>query len=186
MVKNMVLKPWKKLGSRKAADLKLFRARWDKLENPRTGQAMERLVLETPDWVNVVPVTTDGEVVLVHQYRFGIEALSVEIPGGLIDPGEDSEAAARRELAEETGFTGGDWQYLGMVEPNPAFHNNDCHHWLAWDVIKTQEPVLDAGEDILVQTVSFDRIRQMISSGELKHVLALSALSRVKAIWQKM
>lgn len=178
------LKIWKKLDSRTGENLKLFNVRWDRSENPRTNKSMERLVLETPDWVNVVPVTREKKVVLVTQYRFGVEKLTIEIPGGLIDSGEASKGAAMRELKEETGYTSGRWIYLGSVEPNPAFHDNLCHHWLALDVEKTGEPSLDPGEDIQVETVSFEEIRKLITSGKLQHVLALSALSRVPQIWQ--
>jgi len=177
-------KLWKKIKSKAGPDLKLFRVRWDSLENPRTNQVMERLVLETDDWVNVVPITSDNHILMVNQYRFGVGKITSEIPGGLIDEGEDSKTAAIRELKEETGYTGGEWIYLGSVEPNPAFHTNLCHHWLALSVEKTLEPVLDPGEDIKVETVSFSDLRELIASGQIAHVLALSALSRVPQIWQ--
>ena len=178
------LKPWNLIESRKGPDLKLFKVRWDSMQNPRTKQILKRLVLETEDWVNIVPITTDNTVVLVEQYRFGVSKLTLEIPGGLIDNGEDSKTAAMRELEEETGYTGGKWIYLGSVEPNPAFHTNRCHHWLAQGVEKTKEPALDPGEDIKVTTVSYTELRESISSNNLEHVLALSALSRVPQIWQ--
>jgi 8-oxo-dGTP pyrophosphatase MutT (NUDIX family) len=178
------LKEWKKIKSESGPNLKLFKVRWDSMENPRTKQVLKRLVLETEDWVNIVPITGDDQVVLVEQYRFGVSRMTCEIPGGLIDPGEDSKTSAIRELGEETGYTGGEWIYLGFVDPNPAFHTNRCHHWLALGVEKTKEPVLDPGEDIRVSTKSFSEIRDSISSGKIGHVLALSALSRVPRIWQ--
>ena len=177
-------KPWKRIKSKSGPDLKLFQVRWDSLKNPRTDKVLERLVLETNDWVNVVPITSDNHIVMVNQYRFGLSKITSEIPGGLIDDGEDSKSAAIRELAEETGYTGGEWISLGSVEPNPAFHTNRCHHWLALGVERTLDPVLDPGEDIEVETLSFSDIRESIISGRIGHVLALSALSRVPQIWQ--
>jgi len=184
MKNDKPLKIWKKIQSVNGDDLKIFRIRWDKMESPRTGQQMDRLVLETPDWVNVVPITKNNQVILVRQYRFGVAKITAEIPGGLIDDGEDSKTAAIRELKEETGYSRGNWIYLGAVEPNPAYHDNLCHHWLALGVEKTCEPHLDPGEDIRVDKKNFQEVREMIAAGEFRHVLALSALSRVKAIWQ--
>jgi 8-oxo-dGTP pyrophosphatase MutT (NUDIX family) len=178
------LKNWRLVNSKPGPDLRLFKVRWDSMENPRTSQVLKRLVLETEDWVNIVPITTDKRVVLVEQYRFGVSKMTCEIPGGLIDQGEDSKSAAMRELEEETGFTGGRWIYLGSVDPNPAFHTNRCHHWLALGVEKSKEPVLDPGEDIRVSTISFPDLRIKIASGQIGHVLALSALSRVAQIWK--
>ena len=176
-------KSWKTIRSTAGSDLKLFKTRWDAMQNPRTGQVMDRLVLETPDWVNIVPVTTDNHVILVRQYRFGVSKVTLEIPGGLIDSGEDSLRAAQRELLEETGYGGGEWIYLGAVQPNPAFHTNLCHHWLAKNVSKVSEPQQDPGEDIVVDKISFTTARSLIKEGDLAHVLALSALSRVRDIW---
>ena len=91
-----------------------------------------------------------------------------------------------RELQEETGYTTENWQYLGFVEPNPAFLNNKCHHWLALDVIKTAEPELDDGEDIAVDLYSYEQLADAIRQGVVNHVLALSALSRIPEFWQQL
>lgn len=174
---------WQKMSSERGPELLLFQTRYDMMKNPRTGRVMKRVVLEAPDWVNVVAVTPEKMVVFVRQFRFGTGKITTEIPAGLIDPGEDSKAAAIRELKEETGFTTNNWNYLGYVEPNPAFLNNRCHHWLAEDVVRTSPTDLDEGEDIEVVLFSVSDLISAVECGEVDHVLALSALSRIPDIW---
>lgn len=157
----------------------LFRPRWDTLKNPRTEQVMDRLVLETPDWVNVVALTEARRLVCVRQFRFGTGEITLEIPGGVISPREAHGDAASRELREETGYTSQRWTYLGCVQPNPAFLDNICHHWLAQDARRTHELQLDSGEDIVVLELELDDVRAKIASGEIRHSLVVTALSRV-------
>jgi len=172
-------KSWKRIQTELGPNLKIFQVRFNWLQNPRNSIVCKATQLEAPDWVNVVALTPEGEVVVVRQYRFGIEKVTTEIPAGTIEKGESSQAAAARELKEETGYTTPDWEYLGYVEPNPAFLNNKCHLWLAKDVAKTHPPELDEGENILVKVMSLKELRQEIAEGRLRHSLALVALSRV-------
>jgi len=175
---------WQVLGSRyEDAGLMLFEKRIDRLRNPRNGQVFERLVLESVDWVNVVALDADGRSLMIRQYRFGVGYTTLETPGGMVDPGEDSKTAAARELLEETGFASDNWSYLGAVEPNPAFHNHLCHHWLAQDVYRAQTQNLGDGESIALEFMTQEQVRAAVVSGELKHALALSALSRVFSVW---
>ena len=122
---------------------------------------------------------------MVRQYRFGVGYPTLETPGGMVDPGEDSLAAARRELLEETGFTGGRWRYLGAVEPNPAIHDHLCHHWLAEGVKQTEQPANTGGEHIHVTLMSETEVRAAVQDGTLRHALALSALARVFDLWPR-
>lgn len=175
---------WQRLDSRyEDAGLMLFEKRIDTLRNPRNGKSFERLVLESVDWVNVVALDAQGRSLMIRQFRFGVGYNTLETPGGMVDPGEDSKTAAARELLEETGYTSDSWHYLGAVEPNPAFHNHLCHHWLAKDVVAREDQNLGAGEAINLEFMSQAEVRQAVESGELKHALALSALSRVFPIW---
>ena len=175
---------WEKVGSEAGPQLPLFRVRIDVMRHPQSAEPFQRLVLESVDWVNVVAVTRDGKSVMVEQYRFGIGDLTTEPVAGLVDPGEDSLTAAKRELLEETGYAGEKWRYLGAVQPNPAFHNNLCHHWLAEDVVAVQSPAPDAGEAIRVHLMTLEEIRAAMRAGSLRHTLALSALSRVYPLWE--
>ncbi len=175
--------PWQLIRSEQGPDLTLFRARFDWMENPRNGRSVKAVVLEAPEWVNVVAVTPQGKFIVVRQYRFGVGRPTTEIPAGIVEPGEASQQAAMRELQEETGYTATDWEYLGYTEPNPAFLNNLCHQWLARNVTRTHLPALDEGEDIWVGEMSEEELRQEIEAGRLRHCLALVALSHVIRLW---
>src|SRR5687768_5692732 len=111
--------PWQVVRSEADTDYRIFRARIEHTRAPRSGEVHRFVVLDTPDWINVVPVTRDGKVVLVRQFRHGLKDLSLELPGGLVDPGETPADAARRELLEETGYATEQWEPLGFVHPNP-------------------------------------------------------------------
>jgi 8-oxo-dGTP pyrophosphatase MutT (NUDIX family) len=176
---------WRRLSSRSGPELPLFDVRLDDMEHPESGDVLSRLVLSSVDWVNMVALTASGESVMVRQFRFGIGYPTLEIPGGMVDPGEDSLTAARRELAEETGFTGGMWRYLGAVEPNPAIHDHLCHHWLAEGVVRTRAPANTGGERIEVRLMSEEAVKAAVLDGTIRHALALSALARVFDLWPR-
>jgi len=144
----------------------------------RTGTA-QVVRMCSPDWVNAVPITSDGQVVLVRQHRWGIDAPSLEIPGGIVDPGEDPIDAARRELLEETGYAGGHWEELGWVWPNPAIQDNRTWMYLARGVEPVAEPSPDSGEDITIELHSLDAVRELIADGTIAHSLAVVSLQSV-------
>lgn len=179
MPNQYTARPWKLIGTEKGPDIPLLRVRFDWLENPRNSKPLKALVLESPDWVNVVALTPERRLVVVRQFRFGSSKLATEIPAGIVEPGEDPEHAARRELLEETGYVSERWSYLGWVEPNPAIQNNHCHQWLAQDAVQVQQPMLDDSEDIASLEITLDELHREIRNETMRNSLALLALSRV-------
>ncbi len=174
---------WALLDSEPGPDLMIFSARFDRLRNPRNGLEMRRVVLPSVDWINVVAIDSNAACIMVRQYRFGAGEITLETPGGMVDPGEAPIESAKRELLEETGYGGGQWSSLGSVAPNPAYHDNRCHHFLARDVGYVQQPDQGDGEAIEVISMTESEIISAARDGSISHVLALSALARVYPIW---
>ena len=154
----------------------IFTLRKIRAESPsEPGKTGEFVCIDAPDWVNVIALTDDDQVVLIEQYRHGIGAVTLEIPGGTVDPGEDGLTAGLRELAEETGYTGSDVQMIGTVTPNPAILNNICTTLLVRNAERTCETDLDAMEEIAVRLEPLERIPGLIRQGKINHSLVLAA-----------
>ncbi len=118
--------PWERVGAEEVSEHGIFRLRKFRARSPRTGDARPFTIVDTANWVNVIGVTRSGDLVLVRQYRHGVDRVTLEIPGGVIDPGEDPAAAAVRELLEETGWAGGAPELIGVVDTNPAVFMAVC------------------------------------------------------------
>jgi len=144
---------------------------------PSSGVAHEFILFDSPDWVNVVPVTDGGKIVMVRQHRLGTDRMELEIPGGLVDPQDgDTLEAAKRELLEETGYGARSWIFLGSVSPNPALQGNRCHTFLAQGCRKEREPQPDSTESLEVTEVRLAELPRLIAAGEISHGLVLNAL----------
>jgi 8-oxo-dGTP pyrophosphatase MutT (NUDIX family) len=143
--------------------------------SPSTGRQHRFLRLDAPDWVNVVAVTDAGELVLVEQFRHGNDAVTLEIPGGAVDPGESPEHAGLRELEEETGYRAKRVQLLGTVDPNPAFQSNRCWTYLATGCSPTGSMDPDPSEEIVLRLVPLHRFAGLIDDGRITHSLVVAA-----------
>lgn len=166
---------WKRIRSENVADCKIFKVRRDFSVRPQSDTEYPFYCIENPDWVNVIPITTAGEVVLIEQYRHGIEGITIEIPGGMVDHGEDSKTAAIRELIEETGFVPREAVLLGKSRPNPAIQDNWVYHYLAVDCEKMLEVSFDSTEHVVTKLVDLTEIPDLIKSGKITHSLVIAA-----------
>ena len=171
----MPLKPWKRMTSSRDRTFPIFTLRTDRARSPRTNQAYDFYILESADWVNIIPITPKREVILIRQYRHGIQDMALEIPGGIIEPDDSPREAALRELAEETGYSASQISALDHVWPNPAFLDNRCYTFLARDAALTGDQKPDEKEDIEVILVPLERIPDMIRHGEIRHSLVVAA-----------
>lgn len=142
----------------------------------RNGREKEFYLFDFPDWVNVVAVTPDNKLVMIRQFRYGSRRSEIEIPGGMIDPGEDPVTAACRELQEETGYVGSDPVIIGKVCPNPAIQRNFCYTVLVRGVRKTASRALDDMEDIECFLLSYEEVEALVQDGTINHGLVLNAL----------
>jgi ADP-ribose pyrophosphatase len=170
-----VIRPWKVTGSEPMLDGRVFKVRKDTTVSPRTGKTHEMFVLEQPDWVNVIPLTPDDQVVMIEQWRHGSRTVELETPGGMMDKGETTEQCARRELLEETGYEAGQIVLLGTVRPNPAIQSNLQHYVLATGCRRVAELNLDHAEDIAVQLVPLPKIADLILSERITHGIVIGA-----------
>lgn len=170
------IRPWTPHGRQAVYDCRLFSVAEHRRRSPRTGELHDFYVLESPDWVNIIPLTADGRVVMVLQYRHGIDEFTLEIPGGMVDPEDLSPLhAGRREMREETGYDSDDIVTLGVIHPNPAIQSNRCHTFLARDARPVGSVAFDSTEETEVVLVPLGEIPELVRAGVITHALVVVA-----------
>ena len=158
---------WERLSSEKIYETPYFTLRSDRLRLPDGAVKDPYYVLERPDAAIVFPLTNDDEVVLVRQYRPPLERMELGLPAGLVEPSEKPEVAARRELVEETGYSGGEWEYLGSLASSPSLKDNWAYLFLARNVERAGDQDLDQFERLEVVRVPLDELPGLVYAGEI-------------------
>jgi 8-oxo-dGTP pyrophosphatase MutT (NUDIX family) len=171
-----MIQDWAILKREPVEDFKLFQIQRKQVRSPRTGETREAQAIQFADWVLILALTADEEIVMVRQYRHGIERVCLELPGGLVDSSDDSPAvSAQRELLEETGYKANEIILMGECFPQPAILSNKCFFYLAENVTRVQVQNLDAGEDIEIINAPLESIPAKIENKEIDHGLVLLA-----------
>jgi len=172
-------KPWQELRRDVGYVTRIFTVHKVHSRSPLDGREHPFEVIETPDWVNVIALAPDGQVLLVRQWRHGRRAISLEVPGGMVDPGETPLAAAKRELEEETGYRAGSWEQIGVVEPNPAIQTNLTFTFLAKGAEPTGKIDPDEDEQIEVLKRPLKDIPDLLAEGAIQHSLVVAAFAHL-------
>jgi 8-oxo-dGTP pyrophosphatase MutT (NUDIX family) len=168
--------PWRLIRRGARTDHQILRVGEDVFADPRDGEERRRVIIEADDWANVLPLTRSGEVVLVKQFRFGTQRVSLELPGGVVDHGEDPAATVARELEEETGYRPGRVLRLGAYDANPAHFTNRVHAFVALDCEAVHDGTPDHSEDIAIEVVPRDRVRELVRDGTISHSLIVATI----------
>lgn len=171
-----MIEKWKTLDTEYLIRRPWLTARRDMVQLPNGTVHDEYYVLEYPTWINVIALTEEGEFVMVRQYRHGIGQVLTELVAGVAEEGEEPMAAARRELLEETGFGGGEWELFTQTCANPGSMNNYSYSFLARGVRKMAQQHLDDTEDVEVVMMTREQVLDMLQRDEVKQSLMAAPL----------
>jgi 8-oxo-dGTP pyrophosphatase MutT (NUDIX family) len=177
---------WQREGRRPLLHTAIFDVHGTTFRHPVRDTTKEFVVIESNDWVVAVAVTPDDRIVLVRQYRFGSDTLSLELPGGIIDGDESPVAAAQRELAEETGFVGTSARVLGRAHPNPAIQSNLNHIVLIEGATRVRDLKWDEHEELEVLVWPVADALAAARDGRITHALMLNALFLFEPHWRRV
>ena len=166
---------WRRISSKTIAESPVFTVKENQFVRNGDNKPVPFYSVDVPDWVNIIALTENDELVLIEQFRQGIEAMVLELPSGIVDEGEGPEAAARRELLEETGYEANEWILLAKSQPNPAFHNNFIHHYLARGARWVREPELDENESVTTMLKSLNDSIRLVDDGTMAQSMVVAA-----------
>ena len=170
-------RPWTTIERERIQECRVFDVQRILARSPRSGEDHVFFGIGATDWVNIIPITPEGQVVMVRQFRHGSQSLTLETPGGMVDPGEAPAVAAARELREETGYEASSVVSLGGVNPNPALFGNRLHCFLGRDARRVGE-IQDGGtEETSVELLDLDELRRLVLDGVVDHALVVAAIS---------
>lgn len=174
----MRVEPWTVLSSEQLLDCRIFRIERTLARSPVDQSVHDFFRIRSVDFAHIVPVTENDEVVMVRQYRHGSGEMSLEVPAGLIEPGEDPSQAAARECLEETGYVAARLQSLGMLRPNPAVFTNNLHTFVAYGVRRVAAIAQTDTEHTAVELVPIDALARMLIEGVIDNALDVAVLWR--------
>ena len=177
-MKNPEHRPWRVLSEEYLIRRPWCTVRRDSVELPTGVVVPEWYVFEFPDWVNVIAITTEGEFVMISQYRHGVKQTRYELVAGCCEQGESAEQSARRELLEEAGYGGGQWREFMRIAPNPSNQNNFTTTFLALGVERVGEQQTEASEDIQVHLMSPVQVRELLEGDNIIQCLNAAPLWR--------
>lgn len=168
--------PWDLQADELHSDCRIFEVRKQRLKRRSDGVEGDFFVLNTNDWVNVLAITPQNELILVRQFRYGTQDYSLEPPGGVVEKDEDPLIAGIRELQEETGYVGENPELLGVVRPNAAILSNRCHVMLVRNAKKTAELNFDQHEELITELYPLNELKDLVKKGEISHSIGLNAI----------
>ncbi|MDB6025166.1 MAG: hydrolase [Verrucomicrobiales bacterium] len=181
-----MIEPWKKVRSKLLGDFRIFTIRSDIKKSPRTGEEHDFFVIDCVNWVNIIALTPDNQIVMVEQYRHGSDTIELEIPGGMMDKEDGSpEITGARELREETGYEGEKPRVIGTVFPNPAIMSNTCYTVLIENCVCKHACEFDQSEDLITKLVPVAELPNLVASGKIKHSLVAVALYHFELLRRK-
>ncbi len=180
-----MIKPWTRTDSKRLGNFRIFTIRSDQKISPRTGKTHDFFVIDCVNWVNVIAITRDAQLVMIEQYRHGSNTVELEIPGGMMDQKDASTVTTgTRELREETGYEGTDARIIGQVFPNPAIMSNTCFTVLVQNCELKRPTDFDHSEDLITRLFPIAEIPALIATGRVRHSLVIAALYHFE-LWQR-